>query len=231
MPYFLDKKTHFDYEFLNARECLDILTSDEKNELVNSKTDIEFSAGETIVKRGFLVSNVLYVTEGLVKLEMVNDNKTFTVGLIKSDSFIGIVCCFAFKKFDFTLTALEDSKISFIDIEVFEKFIKTNGDFSFALINHISGVANGLLHRMARLSQKNIEGALSILLLEFSAIYNSNIYTLPVVRKDLADMLGYSKESVINTLSKFNNEGIINVSDRKIEILDVPKLEQISKLG
>jgi CRP-like cAMP-binding protein len=44
-------------------------------------------------------------------------------------------------------------------------------------------------------------------------------------------MLGYSKESVINTLSKFNREGIINVSDRKIEILDVPKLEQISKLG
>jgi CRP-like cAMP-binding protein len=54
---------------------------------------------------------------------------------------------------------------------------------------------------------------------------------LPVVRKELADMLGYSKESVINTLSKFNKEGILNVIDRKIEILDLKKLKQISVLG
>lgn len=231
MPYFLEEKTHFDYDFLNAQECLNFLTDDEKNELVNNKTDIYFSAGETIVKRGVLVSNVLYVSEGLVKIEMVNDNKLFTIGIIQPHCFIGIICCFAFKKFDFTATALEDSKVSFIDKEVFEKFIKTNGDFALYLIKHMSGVANGIFHRMARLSQKNIDGALSILLLEFAEIYKSKIYTLPVVRKELADMLGYSKESVINTLSKFNREGIIHVSDRKIEILDVPKLEQISRLG
>jgi CRP-like cAMP-binding protein len=231
MPDFLQKTTHFDYDFLNACECLNILTDDEKTELVKNKTDIEFSAGEIIVKRGVLVSSVLYITEGLVKIEMVNDNKLFTMGIIQPHSFIGIICCFAFNKFDFTATAIEDSKVSFIDKEVFEKFIKTNGDFSLSLIKHMSGVANGLFHRMSRFSQKNINGALSILLLEFVEIYNSKTFTLPVVRKELADMLGYSKESVINTLSKFNKEGIIKVSDRKIEILDISKLEQISKLG
>lgn len=231
MPDFLQKTTHFDYDFLNAGECLNLLTDDEKKELVKNKTDIEFSAGETIVKRGVLVSSVLYITEGLVKIEMVNDNKLFTLGIIQPRCFIGIICCFAFNKHDFTATALEDSKVSFIDKEVFEKFIKTNGDFSLALIKHMSGVGNELFHRMSRLSQKNINGALAILLLEFAEIYNSKIFTLPVVRKELADMLGYSKESVINTLSKFNREGIINVSDRKVEILDILKLEQISKLG
>ncbi|WP_299527261.1 Crp/Fnr family transcriptional regulator [uncultured Lutibacter sp.] len=231
MPDFLQKKTHFEYDFLDARGCLNILTAEEKNELVSNKTDLEFSAGEIIVKRGVLVSNVLYVTEGLVKIEMSNDNKLYTVGLIQPHCFVGIVCCFAFKKFDFTATALENSKISFIDIDVFEKFIKTNPDFSLALIKHMSGVSNGLLHRMARLSQKNIDGALSILLLEFSEIYNSKSYTLPVLRKELADILGYSKESVINTLSKFNRERIIDVLDRNIEILDISRLKKISKLG
>jgi len=47
----------------------------------------------------------------------------------------------------------------------------------------------------------------------------------------LADILGYSKESVINTLSKFNREEIINISERKIEVLKPEKLEQISKIG
>ena len=151
--------------------------------------------------------------------------------MVESHSFIGIICCFAFENFDFTATALEKTTVSFINKKVFEKFIKQNGAFALNLIKHMSGVSNGLFHRLTTLSQKNIDGALSIILLDFAKIYKSNNFTLPMVRKDLANMLGYSKESVINTLSKFNKENIINVSDRKIEILDKATLTQISKLG
>lgn len=231
MADFLNKKSTFGFEFLNAEECLNILTNDEKNELVDNKSDLSFEAGETIVKRGILVSNILYLTEGLVKLEVENNGKLSTVGLIQSHSFIGIICCFAFKKYDFTVTAIEKAKVSFIDIDIFEKFIKTNGEFALYLIKHMSGITNRLFHRITDLSQKNIDGALSILLLDFSNIYNSKNYTLPITRQELAHLLGYSKESVINTLSKFNKEGIIKVIDRKIELINSDELEQISKLG
>jgi CRP-like cAMP-binding protein len=231
MPDFLKEKTQLDYGFLNAKECLNVLSDAEKEILVQHKTDLDFKAGEIIAKKGAVVNNLLYVTEGLVKLEVLNDHKVATLGLVQSGSFIGLICCFAFKNFDFTAVALEDTKVSFIEIDVFENFIKTNGEFSLALIKHMSGIANGLFHRMTRLKQKNIEGALSILLLDFAAIYKSSNYTLPVGRKELAEIVGYSKESVINTLSKFNKEGILKVVDRKIEILDLKKLEQISILG
>ncbi len=231
MPDFITQKSNLSYDFLNAQECLNILTDDEKQELVDNKTDIEFEAGEIIIKRGALANNVLYITDGLVKLEIINDSKPYTVGLTQSHSFIGIVCCFAFKKFDFKATALEKTKVSFISMDIIEKFIKNNGDFALNLIKHMSGVTNGVFHRITSLSQKNIDGALSMVLLEFEKIYNSNSFTLPMNRIEMAKMLGYSKESVINTLSKFNKEGIINVSDRKIDILNSKKLEQISKLG
>jgi CRP-like cAMP-binding protein len=231
MPNFLKEKTQFDYDFLNAEECLNQLTDFEKSELINNKTDLEFKAGEIIIKRGVVANSVLYVNEGLVKLEFVNDNKVSTLGIVQPHSFIGIICCFAFKKNDFTATALENSKISFIDMNVFQTFIKNNGTFALALIKHMSGIANGLFHRITRLRQKNIDGALSIFLLDFAAIYKSSKFTLPVGRKEFAQMLGYSKESVINTLSKFNKENIIIVDDRKIEILDKKMLEQIGIHG
>ena len=203
MSDFLDKKSRIDFDFLDAKECLNILSDEEKKELVDNKTDLVFEAGETIIKRGILVSNILYLNEGLVKLEVVNDNKLSTIGLIQSHSFIGIICCFAFKKYDFTVTAIERTNVSFIDINIFEKFIKTNGEFALNLIRHMSGITNRLFHRITALSQKNIEGALSILLLDFYDIYRSKDFTLPVTRQELAHFLGYSKESVINTLSKF----------------------------
>ena len=231
MPDFLKTTTQHNFDFLDAKGCLNILTPDEKKELVENKTDVEFEAGEIIIKRGIAVNNLLYLVDGLVKLEIINDDKPSTIGLVESHSFIGIICCFAFKNFDFTATAIEKTKVSFIKKNVFENFIKTNGDFTLNLIKHMSGISNGLLHRLTTLSQKNIDGALSILLLDFARIYNSNKFTLPMVRKDLANMLGYSKESVINTLSKFNKEEIIKVSDRKIEILNLKRLTQISKVG
>ena len=231
MPEFLQKENDFNYNFLNAKDCLNKLTEAEKEELIEHKTDIEFEPGETIIKRGMQVNNILYLNSGLVKLEMVNEGAPFTVGLVEPHSFVGIVCCFAFEKFDFTATALEKTKVSFIEKPIFEKYIKTNGEFSLNLIKHMSGVSNSLLHRITTLSQKNIDGALSLILLDFAKVYNSKIFTIPMVRKDLANMLGYSKESVINTLSKFNKEKIITVSDRKIEILNINKLKQISKIG
>lgn len=231
MPDFLDKKSSIEFEFLDAKECLNILRDEEKKELVDNKTDLVFEAGEVIIKRGILASNILYLNKGLVKLEVVNDNKLSTIGLIQSHSFIGIICCFAFKKYDFTVTAIERTEVSFIDITIFERFIINNGEFALNLIRHMSGITNKLFHRITALSQKNIEGALSMLLLDFCDIYRSENFILPVTRQELAHLLGYSKESVINTLSKFNKEGIIKVSDRKIELINSEKLIQISKLG
>lgn len=231
MPDFLTQKSQLSNTFLSARECLDMLTNAEKLELVKSKSDISFEPGEIVIKRGMLATNVLYITKGLVKVEFINDSKPFTIGVVQPHSFIGIVCCFAFKKFDFTATALTKAEVSFIPMEQMQTYIKQNGEFALNLIRHMSGVSNGIIHRISSLSQKNIEGALSILLLDFMRIYESNKFVLPMNRAELANMLGYSKESVINTLSKFNKEKIISVSDRKIEILKLKTLEQISKIG
>jgi CRP-like cAMP-binding protein len=231
MPDFLSQDSNLDFKLLNARDCLSHLTKREQQELVDKKTDIEFEAGEIIIKRGLLANNIVYITEGLSKLEIVNNGNESTVAILQPHSFIGIVCCFAFKKFDFTATALTKTKVSFIDMAIFERFIKNNGDFALNLIRHMSGVSNRLLHRITSLSQKNVHGALSYVLLDFARIYNSNDFALPVSRIELANILGYSKESVINTLSKFNKEGILSVNDREIKILNKNKLEQISNFG
>ena len=231
MPNFLQEETKFKYEYINASDCFECLTEQEKKLLVETKTNIVFEAGETIIKRGMLANNILYLTEGLVRVEFINDKKPFTVGLVQPHSFVGIVCCFAFDKFDFTAIAISKTVINFIPMDIIKTFITNNGEFALNLINHMSGVSNGIIHRITSLSQKNIEGALSLTLLDFAKIYKDNHFKLPVNRTELSKIVGYSKESVINTLSKFNKEKLINVSDRDIEIINPETLKQISRLG
>ncbi len=216
---------------VSAIGLLEYLTEEEKKELFENKVRVEFAAGETIVKEGFVAGNIMFLDEGLVKVDIRTGRDSSTVNLLSSNSFIGIICTFSGQKIGFSATAITKTKITLFDRKLFEKFIKNNGDFAFHLIGHISGVAKGVVHHITKFSQKNMDGALSILLCDFSDIYHSNSFTLPLKRIEIAKILGYSKESVINTLSKFNKEGIISIQDKKIEILDKKLLQQIGKNG
>lgn len=218
-------------DITTAKQCLEVLTDDEKQELFDNKIEVEFKAGETIVKKGFVASNILFLEKGLAKLDVISDNHTSTVNIVAPQSFVGLICTFASHNFEFSAIALEKTTVSLYDIDLFEKFVRQNGEFAYHIIKHMSASTKELVHRMSRFIHKNIEGSISILLIDFSKIYKSDTFILPINRKELANMLGYSKESVINTLSKFNKEGILEVHEKKIKILDKRKLLQIGEIG
>ena len=50
-------------------------------------------------------------------------------------------------------------------------------------------------------------------------------------RKEIADYIGMSTANVIRTMSDFKREGIIKTFGKTIEIVDINKLEIISKRG
>ncbi|MBN1112067.1 MAG: Crp/Fnr family transcriptional regulator [Bacteroidales bacterium] len=217
--------------YITSENCFNLLTDEQKEELQKNKITVEFEAGETIIKKGFKASSIIFLEEGLAKLDIYTDKKKKTVNLVAPKSFIGIICSFACANFVFSAVAIEQSRVSLIDITLFEKFIQENGNFAINMIRHMSAITSELVHHLSKNTHKNIEGLLAILLLDFSKIYNTKKYTLPITRKEMGNILGYSKESVINTLSKFNKDGIISVSDKKIEILEFQKLTQIGELG
>jgi CRP-like cAMP-binding protein len=225
------KNTNMSNALVSAEACLNFLSEDQKKELLDSKTIIEFQAGESIIKEGFVASNIMYIESGLARLDVLNGKENSTVSLLTDKSFIGIICTFASRNLSFSAVALEKTTISIFDIEIFEKFIKQNGEFAYNLIRHMSAMTSEIVHHMSKFSNKNIDGALSILLCDFSKIYKSTSFTLPLNRKDIAKVIGYSKESVINTLSKFNKEGILKVKDKQIDILEFEKLKKISEIA
>lgn len=92
--------------------------------------------------------------------------------------------------------------------------------FKKAILNFIS-VAN---------NQK--EGRIADVVLYLSSeIYNSSSFCLSLTRKELAEFACCSVENVIMTLSRWQNEGIVVISGKRIEIIDKSKLVQISKVG
>lgn len=204
--------------------------TDEQNEyLSKNKTHVDYKKGETIIKQGTPANHVVYLEKGLARLNITDQSITSCIDLCISDSFIGLMCSFNDKNFLFSTVAIEDCRISIIDKEAINSLLKENNDFSIAIINYISETTANMVFWMSRLRYKHIDGSVAILLLKFSKYYSNLSFELPVTRIELAEIIGYSKESVINTLSKFKKEEIISINNRNnIDILSIDRLETIA---
>ncbi len=220
-----------DHQAISAKDCFESLTMNQKSLVEKSTSILQFAKGETIIKQGFVASHILYIEKGLAKLDVTNDSKLSTLKLLSNDSFVGIMCSFACRNLDFSAVALEDTTIRMIDMDIFLSLIKENGEFALRLMRHMSSLTNEIMHRTSRIAGKNVEGSLAMILNEFKEIYKSNTFTLPVTRVGLASLAGCSKESAINTLAKFHNDGIIHLKDKCITLIKQESLDLIIKNG
>jgi CRP-like cAMP-binding protein len=87
-------------------------------------------------------------------------------------------------------------------------------------------------NRIRSLSQKNMAGRISEALLSLQKdIFESNPFDMILTRQELGEFTGMTKESVSRILKEFKEEQLIDIDDRKIEILDFDKLRDISRKG
>jgi CRP-like cAMP-binding protein len=184
-----------------------------------------------IIRQDFSASHLYLLESGLVTLNVFDDHRVSTVKLLTPQSFIGIMCSFAGRRLDFSATALQNSTIRLVEMDTFERITKNNGEFAFMFIRYISSLTNEMVHWIMRVKGRNVDGAIALILLEFSGIYQSEEFELPVTRKELASIIGYSKESVINTLSQFNKDNIIHIREKSVAIIDAKRLRLISQAG
>jgi CRP-like cAMP-binding protein len=110
-----------------------------------------------------------------------------------------------------------------------------NSEFSLLLLRKFAlelGFANS---RTVSLTQKHIRGRLaeSLILLAEKYGFEHDNTTLKVYmsREDIANLSNMTTSNAIRTLSTFANEKLITIDGRKIKILDLARLDRISKLG
>ena len=100
------------------------------------------------------------------------------------------------------------------------------------LMAKISKINDKIITQTLDIRQKNLVGRVAFILLYFAKeIYSTRVFDLPVSRKEIADYIGMSTANVSRTLSDFKRERIIKVVGKAIEIVDIEKLEIISKRG
>jgi len=202
-------------------------------ELCRHKKERTYRKGEVIHRGGDLITEFKYLKSGLVKLFRTSKNgDEQIVTITKPFEFVSNMSIFSVERYPYSVAALEESAVCCIDLEYIKRLVIENGGFAMGLLTKISKANEKIISLTLDLRQKNLAGRVAYVLLYLSReIYNSNIFDIPVSRREIADFIGMSMANVIRTLSDFKKEGILTFHGKTLEITDKKKLELVSLMG
>ena len=202
-------------------------------DLCDHKTEQFFRKGEIINHEGEKISNFKYLKSGLVKLyRRTPTGEEQVITITRPFEFVSNMSIFSEERYQYSVSALEDSVVCMVKLDFIKELFLKNGGFAMGLLTKISKINDKIISQTLDIRQKNLIGRVAFVLLYFTnEIYKSRVFDLPVSRKEIADYIGMSTANVIRTLSEFKKEGIIRVFGKTIEVVDVGKLESISKHG
>ena len=202
-------------------------------ELCGHKEEQSFRKGEIINHEGEKITNFKYLKSGLVKLyRRTPSGEEQVITITKPFEFVSNMNIFSEDRYHYSVSAVEDSVVCTINLDFIKALFLKNGGFAMGLMAKISKINDKIITQTLDIRQKNLVGRVAFILLYFAKeIYSTRVFDLPVSRKEIADYIGMSTANVSRTLSDFKRERIIKVVGKAIEIVDIEKLEIISKRG
>lgn len=217
----------------NKSECFKRLSEPELSQADHNRAEISYRKGEMIAKQGNFYTHILYLQKGMVKVyKELPDGSNLILSIFGVGSLIGLPFLFKNQILDYSVAALEDSVICAIDRHTFEKLIEQNGAFAAEVVNQLNYCTLYNYDRLVSLTHKQLNGRFADTLIYLSqVVYKSNPFTLTLSRKDLAEYTGVSVMSIIRAIKDFKNDGVIDVTGNKFEILNFNQLMRISKTG
>jgi CRP-like cAMP-binding protein len=204
----------------------------EEFELIQgTSVQLHFEKGETVVKQGGKSTHLIFLHRGILKFTYQNQNgKNFIMTIVAGPKLLGGANLFFKNTNVFSLVAVEASDICLIDESAFKTTIEKHGNYLLAMFERTIEMFQSSIFNFISLAHQQVNGRIADILIYLNdEVYGNSTYDFTLSRKELAEFAACSHENVINTLSRFNKEGIITLEGKKIIIKDLNKLKEISK--
>lgn len=209
------------------------VTVDELTDICEIKEERTYLKGDIITQEGDVINEFLYLKEGLVKLSKTTiEGKDQIISFSKPFDFVSLLSVFSSDRYKYSVSAVEDSVVCILDLDVVKKHARENALFTMDLMTRVSEATDKIVLDNLEIKRKYLKGRVAHVLLYFSEyIYNKDEFELPISRREIAEYIGMTTENVIRTLSEFRKDKIIKIFGKDIQIADKKRLQSISEFG
>ena len=218
-------RTHSLFRHLDAKEL---------QEISLSKITETYQRGSIIYREGNRMKGFYCIQKGIIKIYKTGiDGKEQIVRFAKPGDVIGYRSVVSNEPACTTTEVLEDGILCHIPAEILFRLIQGNGHFALELMKLTCkelGEANSYITDIA---QKTVKERLAEILIHLEEEFGkdpSGVLKISLTREELSNIVGTATESIIRLLSEFKSQGFLELSGRKIKILDKPGLKHIANI-
>jgi CRP-like cAMP-binding protein len=195
-----------------------------------------FKKGQFLFQEGEKSRGLICLASGKVKVFKVGvGGRVQILRMVRHQGFIGYKTLFSDNPWSVSASAIEDSAICTFERSFFIRALKKNPELSMKFMKVIAEELWVSNNRTVSLTQKHVRGrvAESLLILRDTYGYEADGKTIRITmsRDDIAHLSNMTTSNAIRTLSNMASDGIIELTGRRIGILDDVTLERISEVG
>ncbi len=191
---------------------------------LSSKRTVKFlKKKEMLFQEGNLPRYLYYLDSGKIKMYKINEyGREYIVKIHNEKTFFGFESLIQGGKYSENAAAIESSELRLIPKEDFFTLLYGNRDFAARFIKILANNVLEQEEQLLSLAYNSIRKRVAEALIQLQNLQQGAF--IKILREDLANIVGTAKESVIRTLSDFKSEGLINIQNGKIIILNKEKL-------
>ncbi len=210
-----------------------LLTDSELQNVIDNSNTVNFNKKEIIFRQNTRTSHIMFIRSGMVKIFKEGRNGKYIILRVSMPGdYIGLLSIYGGDTHQYSASAIQPSDISFVDINVFNRILFTNGEFASKIISSISNDGLFIFNRLMSQSHKQLPGRIADVILYFSEVIFKNIqFEFPFTRRELAELAGTTKESFIRTLAEFKHDKIIDLDGSVVKINSLKIVKTLSELG
>jgi len=210
------------------------LTHDEMVILNYEKDFRHYKRGDILYQEGNRISGFFCINSGIIKVFKTGlDGKEQIIRFAKPGDIIAYRSVLSNELACTSAKVIEDCHVCFIPSEILIQFIKSNSTFSLELLRlacHELGEANSFITDIAQKTVRERLAEILLLLVQEFGLDAENYLNISLTREELANIVGTATESVIRLLSEFKSDKLVELTGRKIKILNKKGLEKISNV-
>ncbi len=207
-------------------------------DVARHKVTNTYKKGQTLFVQGNHPFGLFCISTGNIKVTKVGVNgKESIVRIASAGDVLGHRSLFTNQFYMATATALEDTKVCFLDKKFILKVMQKEPTVSMQIIEKLSTDMGKAESKLSSLHQKNVRERLAELLLILKESHGT-IDTedklkinLKLTREEMATMIGTANETIIRFISEFKEAGLIEQKGKYLYIKDEEKLIDLANLS
>lgn len=210
------------------------LSKDEIDIINFEKEFRQYKRGSVLYTENSRISGFYCINKGIIKVFKTGiDGKEQIIRFAKPGDIIAYRSVLSNEPACTSAKVIEDARVCFIPAHILTDFVNKNPLFSMEVMKltcHELGEANAYITDIAQKTVRERLAEVLIILIDDFGLDSDDYLQISLTREELANIVGTATESVIRLLSEFKSDNIIQLSGRKIKIIDQKALQKISNV-